>query len=88
MPVTSITYRSGPAPRAKPKACDRRVTKKHGLQIRVQSMARSFSINPTPIGRLFSNGRPVFEWRKPEELEVWDRHHLTAEERVALKTDR
>jgi hypothetical protein len=67
-----ITY----APeRAKPKAGDTRVTKKHGLQIRVQCMARDWATGE-PIGRMVRNGRPVFDWRKPVELDPWDQHLL------------
>ena len=60
--------------RAKPKAGDTRVTKKHGLQIRVQCMARTMT--GEPIGRMVRNGRPVFDWRKPVELDPWDQHLL------------
>lgn len=65
----------------RPRAGDRRVTKKHGLQIRVQDMATGFG-NGRPIGRMVSNGRPMFSWVKPEHLAPWDRHHLTDEERA------
>ena len=70
-----------------PRAGDRRITKKHGLQIRVQDMAMGYGNNPRPIGRVVSNGRPVFSWVKPERLEPWDRHHLTAEELVKYFPD-
>lgn len=69
--------------RSKPQAGDRRTTKKHGLQIRVQCMARS--INGKPMGRMVSGSRPVFAWRKPVELDEWDLHHLTQPERDALR---
>lgn len=65
-------------PTPKPKAGDRRTTKTHGLQIRVQCMARDWS--GQPIGRIVRAGRPVFDWRKPIELDPWDHHHLTADE--------
>ena len=65
--------------RPKPKAGDRRTTKAHGLQIRVQAMARG-PFTGKPLGRVVSNGRPVFDWRKPIQLDAWDRHHLTPEE--------
>lgn len=65
-------------PRKKPKAGDRRTTKTHGVQIRVQSMARDWQ--GRPIGRIVSNGRPCFDWRVPCDLEPWDHHLLTAQE--------
>ncbi len=68
--------------RSKPQAGDRRTTKKHGLQIRVQCMSRN--PNGTPRGRMVSNGRPVFDWRRPDQLDEWDLHHLTQVERDAL----
>lgn len=65
--------------RPKPKAGDRRVTKAHGLQIRVHDMA----VGPrgSPIGRTFRQGRPCFTWMSPSDLATWDRHHLTPDER-------
>lgn len=82
--VTSmrITYATGDVG-SKPKAGDRRTTKKYGLQIRVQRMARDF-ITGAPMGRIVSRGRPVYDWRKPVELDSWDLHLLTAEERAHL----
>lgn len=80
--VVSVRYFTGSS-KPKPKAGDRRTTKKHGLQIRVQCMARDW-MTGKPIGRMVSNGRPVFDWRKPLELDPWDYHHLTAEERALL----
>jgi hypothetical protein len=68
-------------PRPKPKAGDRRTTKTHGVQIRVQCM--SCAPNGQPQGRIVSNGRPVFDWRRPDQLDAWDHHHLTDEERAA-----
>lgn len=65
-----------------PKAGDRRTTKKHGLQIRVQCMARGW--DGQPLGRIVRAGRSVLDWRKPIELDPWDRHHLTADELAAL----
>lgn len=78
-----IQYSSSPA-RKKPRAGDRRTTKKHGLQIRVQTI-----IKPSPGlpgGWLYSNGRPVYEWAKPEDLlgGFWD-YLLTPEERAAAE---
>jgi hypothetical protein len=79
----SVRYFTSPAkPKPKPKAGDRRTTKKHGLQIRVQCMARDWQ--GKPIGRIVNNGRPMFDWRKPAELDPWDHHHLTREELAAL----
>jgi len=75
--MTRIHIISAPT-RPKPQAGDRRITKKHGLQIRVQCMAVWCR---RPVSRLVSNGRPVFSRVKPEHLEFWDRHHLTPEER-------
>ena len=60
--------------RPKLRAGDMRRTKSHGLQIRVQCMARDF--DGRPIGRLVRAGRPVYGWRKPEELDEWDLHLL------------
>lgn len=75
------------AERPKPKAGDRRTTKRHGLQIRVQCMARDFS-GKNPVGRVVQNGRPVFDWRRPDQLDAWDHHHLTTEERAALSAQK
>ena len=78
--VTSIRfYTSAPAKR-KPQAGDRRFTKKHGLQIRVQDMAMGFGGSGKPIGRVVNGGRPVFSWVEPQRLAAWDRHHLTPDE--------
>lgn len=81
--VTSmrITYATGDVG-SKPKAGDRRTTKKHGVQIRVQRMARDWQ--GKPIGRIVSGRRPCFDWRTPRELDPWDHYLLTAEERAAL----
>lgn len=65
----------------RPKAGDRRVTKKHGLEIRVQDMA-THPCSGRPLGRMVSGSRPMFSWRKPEHLAPWDRHLLTDEERA------
>ena len=79
--VTSMRVTYG-EPRTKPKAGDRRTTKKHGVQIRVQRMARDWQ--GKPIGRIVSGGRPCYDWRTPRELDPWDHYLLTAEERAAL----
>lgn len=68
--------------RPKPKAGDRRTTKRHGLQIRVHDMATDG--RGSAIGRLYNNGRPMFSWVAPADLETWDRYHLTATERADL----
>lgn len=77
-----VTIRITTAPaRKRPKAGDRRVTKKHGLQIRVHDMACVPGSWPRAArGRLYNNGRPCFTWVCPQDLEPWDRHHLTPEE--------
>lgn len=83
--MTSITITTA-ASRPKPRAGDTRRTKAHGLQIRVQCMARDF--RGRPIGRLVSAGRPVYDWRKPAELDQWDQHLLQRPEIAAeLKKD-
>jgi hypothetical protein len=80
MPVTRIVITSTPA-RPKPKTGDRRVTKKHGLQIRIPQVC---TFGPGAGARIYSNGRPCFEWRKPADLPRIYRHYLTAEERASL----
>lgn len=75
--VDSVRY-YGPAKR-KPQEGDRRVTKAHGLQIRIHARAKDFK--GQPFGLLMRSGRPVFEWCEPQHLPKWDRHHLTPEER-------
>lgn len=74
--VTSVRY----LPASGPKPCvgDRRVTKKHGLQIRVQ--CRALDWTGAPIGLLVRGGRPVFEWREPQHLAKWDRYLLSPDE--------
>jgi hypothetical protein len=79
--VKSIRVTYG-EPRKKPKAGDRRTTKAHGVQIRVQSMARDWQ--GRPIGRIVSNGRPCYDWRAPCDLDPWDHYLLTVQERVAM----
>lgn len=79
--VTSVRVAYG-APRKQPKAGDRRTTKTHGVQIRVQRMARDWQ--GKPIGLIVSGGRPCYDWRTPRELDPWDHYHLTADERAAL----
>ena len=77
MSAIKITIMSTPS-KPKPRAGDRRVTKKHGLRIRVQSMARH--ADGTPIGRIVSGSRPVFSWVKPQHLATWDRYLLAPDE--------
>lgn len=75
--VKSVRYM--PPSRPKARAGDRRVTKKHGLQIRVQ--CRAYDLSGAPIGLLVHGGRPVFEWREPQLLAKFDRHLLTDAEK-------
>lgn len=82
MPVTSIIISSAPA-RPKPKTGDRRVTKKHGLQIRIPQVC---TFGPGRGAHVYNNGRPCLEWAKPHELPALYHHYLTAEERAALDT--
>lgn len=74
--VDSVRY-YGPTKR-KPQAGDRRITKAHGLEVRIHVRAKDFS--GQPYGFLMRNGRPVFEWCKPQHLPKWDRHYLTQTE--------
>jgi hypothetical protein len=74
--VDSVRYYKASKPR--PQEGDRRITKAHGLQIRIHVRAKDNQ--GRPLGFLMSNGRPVFEWCKPQHLPKWDRHHLTPEE--------
>lgn len=69
--------------RPRPKQGDRRTTKRHGLQVRVWARARD-PMTRQPIGMLVRGSRPVFEWVAPADLEPWDQHLLTKEERAAL----
>lgn len=79
MPVTSIHFYSGPAPRPKPKAGDRRTTKKHGQQVRVHR--RSCGMMMMGGGHRYY----LFEWRTPAELiGTLDEHLLTTQDRAAL----
>lgn len=76
----TIRYTSAPA-RVKPKTGDRRTTKKHGLQIRIPQVC---SFGPHRGARIYSNGRPCFEWAKPHELPALYHYLLTSEEKAAL----
>jgi hypothetical protein len=71
----TIHYRSAPV-REKPKTGDRRTTKKYGLQIRVPLRHDGM--------RVYSNGRPCFQWLNLEELPALYYYLLTAEEKAAL----
>lgn len=71
--------------RTKPKVGDRRTTKKHGLQIRIQAAARN--ARGEVVGRLVTNGRPDFYWCEPHNIEWHDRYLLTPEERVQFGFD-
>jgi len=77
--VVRVRYYTGTG-KPKPKAGDRRTTKKHGLQIRVQCLARDWT--GAPIGLLVRGGRPVFEWREPRHLAKWDRYLLSHDEKA------
>lgn len=69
-----------------PRAGDRRTTKKHGEQIRVQDMATGFgAAHSMPIGRVVRAGRPVFSWVNPMAVERWDVHLLTPAEQAAWR---
>ena len=71
------------ASRQKPREGDRRETKAHGPQYRIQEVARDHA--GRPIGYRVSNGRPVYEWKAAAELlGTRYEHHLTAEDRAAL----
>jgi hypothetical protein len=74
--IDSVRYYK--ANRPAPQAGDRRVTKKHGLEIRVHVRAKDFK--GQPIGFRVSNGRPIYQWCAPKWLEPWDRHWLTSDE--------
>jgi hypothetical protein len=74
--VDSVRY-FGPT-KPKPREGDRRVTKAHGLQIRIHVRAKDNQ--ERPLGRLVRSGRPVFEWCEPQHLPKWDRHWLTPDE--------
>lgn len=71
---------SAPA-RKVPKTGDRRVTKKHGLQIRIPEICQ---FGPGKGARVYRGGRPGFEWCKLAYLPRIYHHYLTAEERAAL----
>lgn len=76
-----ITILGGPG-RPRPRAGDRRTTKKHGLQIRVLKYARD--TRGRIIGLDCTGGRQRWEWRTPAELDHSDHYLLTKEERAAL----
>lgn len=52
--------------RKKPATGDIRITKKHGMQIRVPSMIHNH--RGEPIGYDCTGGRQNYEWRKPAQL--------------------
>lgn len=71
MKITIITGRQ----RKKPKQGDRRVTKKHGEQIRVFLRSQGCYV--------VSNGRQLYEWVPISEARAYGAaHHWTAEERT------
>lgn len=78
-----ISY--GPT-RKKPRQGDRRVTKKHGEQIRVFKMVRD--MQGRVIGHDCTGGRQRFEWVPIAEARAhgaW--HHWTDEERAKYDTE-
>lgn len=77
MIVITITFGKQRA-RTKPKAGDRRVTKKHGPQIRVP-------VRDSHGHYIVSSGRQVFEWRRLEDLALTDHWMLTADERATVE---
>lgn len=78
MCVISIRFSSGPV-RKKPRAGDRRTTKKHGLQIRQPTLAKDH------LGRVIgfdcTGGRQNYEWVSPRDLHPLYHCHLTAQEK-------
>lgn len=74
--VTSVRFMAAAKP--KPREGDRRVTKKHGLQIRIHVRAHDHA--GRVIGMLVRSGRPVFEWCAPRELPKWQHHLLKPED--------
>lgn len=64
MPVTSIRFYSGPAPRPKPKLGDRRTTKKHGEQVRVFERV---GFGPHSGAFVMRSGRQGYVWVSPDE---------------------
>lgn len=70
-----ITFVDRPAARRpSPKVGDTRITKRHGLQIRVWTRAKDAL--GRPYASVVSRGRPVYAWRSPADLDPWDRHML------------
>lgn len=60
-----ITISAG-TPRPKPATGDTRVTKKHGLQIRVPELVHNR--RGEPVGYNCTGGRQNYEWRSPASL--------------------
>lgn len=82
MKVTTIHFTSGPPPRPKPKAGDRRTTKRHGPQVRVMKVARN--TRGEPIGYDCTGGRQRYEWVSlAEAAKGGNGYLLTKEERAA-----
>lgn len=71
--ITSIRFSSGPE-RKKPRAGDRRTTKKHGLQVRIPQ-------NHNGMG-VVAHGRPCYEWVSPADVPKRYCHHLTPQEQA------
>lgn len=73
MPVTSIRFYSGPAPRRQPKAGDLRETKKHGKQVRVHERSNGMLV----VG---SSGRHRYDWVSYDEAHRRGCGHLLPKE--------
>lgn len=69
-----IHITSGPT-RPKPKAGDRRITKKHGLRIRVPEIHNGMHV--------YSGSRPCYAWCKPADLPRFYQRYLTTDELAA-----
>lgn len=62
-------------PRKEPFAGERRTTKKHGEQIRVQEYSDVYK------AWVVANGKPCYKWVCPEDLEPMYHQYLTKEEK-------
>ncbi len=65
MPTIRMTFYSGPPPRQKPRAGDRRTTKKHGEQVRVPRIATDH--RGRAIGYDWTGGRQNYDWVSPDD---------------------
>lgn len=80
MSVISVRYYRGPVPRPRPRAGDRRVTKKHGLQIRLPVFAKDHC--GRVIGLVVNRGHSVFEWCTPSEVVARGYDQFLSEEEI------